>query len=308
MIGGILFYGVGQAKGWAIWRIIYMLCGGLTVSWGIVLWFFLPDSIFTAKRFSVEERTMLIARTLANQTGTLNRTIKKSQIFEVFRDAQIWLLFAFVLLNAVINGGIAGFASLIVKGFVKDPLLTTAYGVPWGAINAVFNFTGPWMASRYPNVRTYVMIAWLVPTLIATCLFWQLPRSNHGGLLAGYYLVRTQPRYLVHGLVTDRATLSPVRLLRWKYGRCTPDARQQRGRLHEACHSHRLRLSCVLCGQHLWTTGLRWERSSHLPVGLHNYGSVLRRTGHNRCVSTPSAHQAQQGSRCCSSVSRPEPR
>ncbi|KAG9250774.1 major facilitator superfamily domain-containing protein [Emericellopsis atlantica] len=188
MIGGILFYGVGQASGWEIWRIIYALCGGLTVVWSLVLWFCLPDSIFTAKRFSIEERTMLVARTLANQTGTMNRTIKMHQIIEVFQDPQIWLLFFFVLLNAVINGGIAGFATLIVKGFVKDPLLTTAYGVPWGAINAVFNFTGPYLASRFTNVRTYVMIIWLLPTLTAVCLFWQLSRDNHGGLLAGYYI------------------------------------------------------------------------------------------------------------------------
>lgn len=189
MIGGILFYGVGQASGWEIWRIIYSLCGGLTVVWSLVLWFFLPDSIFTARRFSIEERTMLIARTLSNRTGTMNRTIKTYQILEVFRDPQVWLLFFFVLLNAVINGGIAGFATLIVKGFIKDPLTTTAYGVPWGAINAVFNFTGPYFASRFINVRTYVMILWLVPTLVAVCLFWQLSRDNHGGLLAGYYIV-----------------------------------------------------------------------------------------------------------------------
>lgn len=193
MVGGILFYGVGQAKGWDIWRIIYILCGGLTVVWGVVLWIFLPDSIFTAKRFSIEERTLLIARTLGNQTGTMNRTIKTSQVIEVFLDPQVWILFFYILLNAVINGGIAGFANLIVKGFVKDALLTTAYGVPFGAINAVWNFTGPYMATRFTNVRTYVMIIWLLPTLIAVCLFWRLSRDNHSGLFAGFYLVRIPP-------------------------------------------------------------------------------------------------------------------
>ncbi|RKL08422.1 hypothetical protein BFJ71_g1710 [Fusarium oxysporum] len=34
MFGGILFYGVGQAKGWDVWRTIYVLCGGLTICWG----------------------------------------------------------------------------------------------------------------------------------------------------------------------------------------------------------------------------------------------------------------------------------
>lgn len=153
-----------------------------------MLWLYLPDSIYTAKRFTIDERTQLMARTLANQTGTMNRTIRRYQVLETFKDTQVWLLFAYVFLNAVINGGIAGFASLIIKGFVKDPLLTTAYGVPFGSINAVFNFTGPYMATRFRNVRTSVMVAWLVPTFIAVCLFWLLPRTNHGSLLAGYYL------------------------------------------------------------------------------------------------------------------------
>ncbi|KAM5379704.1 hypothetical protein ACJA88_005132 [Fusarium oxysporum] len=188
MFGGILFYGVGQAKGWDVWRTIYVLCGGLTICWGVILFFFLPNNILTAKRFSVEERAMLIAQSARNKTGVFNRKIKWNQIREVFVDSQIWLLFFFTLLNEVINGGIANFSKLIVKGFTHDALLTTAYGIPYGACNAIFMFTGPYVASKFKNVRTIVMCVWLLPTLIAVTLFWQLPRSNKGGLLAGYYM------------------------------------------------------------------------------------------------------------------------
>jgi hypothetical protein len=33
------------------------------------------------------------------------------------------------------------------------------------------------------------MALYLCPTIIGTCLIWQLPRTNVGGCLAGYYLV-----------------------------------------------------------------------------------------------------------------------
>ncbi|KAH6897077.1 major facilitator superfamily domain-containing protein [Thelonectria olida] len=188
MFGGILFYGVGQAKGWDVWRIIYVLCGGLTICWGILLYFFLPNNILTAKRFSVEERAMLIAQSARNKTGVLNRKIKMYQVKEVFCDAQIWILFFFTLFNEVVNGGIANFSKLIVKGFTHDALLTTAYGIPYGACTAFFMFTGPFVASRFKNVRTIVMALWVLPTLIAVCLFWKLERTNKGGLLAGYYI------------------------------------------------------------------------------------------------------------------------
>ena len=189
MIGGVLFYAVGQAKGWDVWRIIYVLCGGVTIVWGVVLMFFLPDNILTAARFTIEERAMLIGRSARNRTGVFSRRIKPAQIKEALVDPQVWLLFWYVLLNECVNGGIANFSKLIVKGFTNDALLTTAYGIPYGATMSLFMFTGPYMASKIKNVRTYVMILWLLPTLTAVVLFWQLPRRNRGGLLAGYYLV-----------------------------------------------------------------------------------------------------------------------
>ncbi|KAL2204246.1 MFS general substrate transporter [Sarocladium strictum] len=188
MFGGVLFYGVGQAKGWDVWRIIYIICGGLTVIWGVVLFFFMPDNILTAKRYTVEEKAMLIAQNARSRGGVFNRKIKTHQILEVFRDGQVWLLFFYVMFNEIINGGIANFSKLIVKGFTHDALLTTAYGIPYGACTAIFMFTGPYVASKFKNVRTIVMMVWLLPTLVAVCLFWKLPRTNKGGLLTGYYL------------------------------------------------------------------------------------------------------------------------
>lgn len=86
MSGSIIFYGVGQAKGWEVWRIIYIICGGLTFVWGIVLWFLMPDNILTSTRFTTEERATLIAQNARGRGGVFSRTIKKHQILEVFRD------------------------------------------------------------------------------------------------------------------------------------------------------------------------------------------------------------------------------
>jgi len=45
-----------------------MICGGATVVWGGVLMVFLPNSILSSKRFSVEEKILLIGRGKQNQT------------------------------------------------------------------------------------------------------------------------------------------------------------------------------------------------------------------------------------------------
>lgn len=114
MIGGILSYGIGQINGFPVWKAVFLVCGGMTVLWGVVLLMFLPDSILSARFFSLEEKALLIARARLAKTGVLNKSIKWNQIREVFLDAQVWILILFVLLNEVINGGVANFGKLIM--------------------------------------------------------------------------------------------------------------------------------------------------------------------------------------------------
>jgi hypothetical protein len=92
--------------------------------------------------------------------------------------------------QVLIQIGFANFGKLIVKGIAHgDALKTTAYGIPSGAFQVFFVFTGPYIASRFKNIRTYIMALYLLPTIIGTSLVWKLPRSNSNGLLVSYYLV-----------------------------------------------------------------------------------------------------------------------
>ena len=120
MIGGILSYGIGQIDGFPVWKAVFLVCGGMTVLWGVVLLLFLPDSILSARFFSLEEKALLIARARLAKTGVLNKSIKWNQIREVFLDAQVWILILFVLLNEVINGGVANFGKLIMVWIVPE--------------------------------------------------------------------------------------------------------------------------------------------------------------------------------------------
>ncbi|KAI4594512.1 hypothetical protein KJ359_008301 [Pestalotiopsis sp. 9143b] len=207
MISGILFYGVGQAKGWDVWRIISIICGGLTIIWGVVLFCFLPSNILTAKGYTVEEKAMLIARSQSNNIGVYSRKIRRSQVKEALLDPQVWLLFLYVLLNECINGGLASFGKLIVKGFTDDALLTVVYGIPYGAWLAFFILTGPYCAGKFKNSRTWIMMLWVCPTIIAMCLFWKLPRTNKNGLLMAYYIAPAFVGSLVVALQMPSANL-----------------------------------------------------------------------------------------------------
>ncbi|KAJ9137035.1 Major facilitator superfamily transporter [Pleurostoma richardsiae] len=190
MVGGILTYAIGQINGFPVWKAVFLLCGGLTVVWGTLVALFLPDSVVSARRFSLDEKVLLIGRGRLARTGILNQTIKWYQIREAFTDLQVWLLVLFMLLNETVNGGIANFGKLIIKGVVTDPLQTVALGIPMGAFQVVWILSGTFLASRVRNCRTVVMAVYLVPTILGTCLMWKLDRKEHKvGVLFGYYIV-----------------------------------------------------------------------------------------------------------------------
>lgn len=191
IIGGLLTYGIGQIDTFPVWKAIFLLCGGITVCWGCLLFFFLPDSILSAKRFSLEEKALLIARGRLGRTGILNKTIKWGQVREVLIDPQVWLLFLFVLLNETINGGYANFGKLIIKGVVHGSLQTTALGIPQGGFQVMWILSGTYIASRFRNARTTVMAVYIIPTIIGTGLMGWLDRTSHAnnvGVLMGYYI------------------------------------------------------------------------------------------------------------------------
>ncbi|KAJ5743085.1 hypothetical protein N7533_010187 [Penicillium manginii] len=157
---------------------------------GVLMLFFLPDDIISAKRFKLDEKALLIARSRLGRTGVINHHIKWYQIREALVDPQVWILFFFTLLNETINGGYANFGKLIIKGLTKDPLTTVALGIPQGAFQVFWILTGTFLASRVRNLRTIVMAIYLLPTIIGVCLMWKLDHDSHKiGILFSYYII-----------------------------------------------------------------------------------------------------------------------
>lgn len=208
MLGGIFTYAIGQIDSFPVWKAVFLICGGVTVLFGIVVLLLLPDTILSAKRFSVEDKAVLVARGKLSRTGILNRHVKWYQIREALLDPQVWLLFLFMLLNEVMNGGIANFGKLIIKGLVHDPLRTTALGIPQGAFQVFWILSGTYLASKIPNFRTVVMALYLIPTIVGICLVWKLDRDEHlVGVLFGYYMVASYVASLVVALQMPGANL-----------------------------------------------------------------------------------------------------
>ncbi|CAG7933116.1 unnamed protein product [Penicillium olsonii] len=190
MVGGILTYGIGQIHTIAVWRAIYLILGGITLVWGVVMLVFLPDDVVSSKRFTLDEKALLVARGRLGQTGIINHQIKWHQIREALVDPQVWILFFFTLLNEVVNGGIASFGKLIIKGLTDNSATAVALGIPFGGFQIFYVLGGTYLASRVKNFRTVVMFVYLMPTILGASLLWKLDHTTYKvGVLFGYYII-----------------------------------------------------------------------------------------------------------------------
>ncbi|KAI9324554.1 putative MFS transporter [Zopfochytrium polystomum] len=209
ILGGLLTYGIGHMGGsLPVWKSIYLMLGAVTVLWGFVILLLLPDSVIAARRFTIDEKATLIGRTRLGRTGVLSHRIRPHQIWEALLDPQIHLLFLFMLLNATINGGIANFGSLIIKGVVSDPLKTVLLGMPVGAVQIFWILSGSYAAYRFKNVNTVVMPLYLIPTVVGVLAMWLVDRKSHSvGVLFGYYVCTGYVTSLVLALQMPAANL-----------------------------------------------------------------------------------------------------
>ena len=190
MVAGVLNLAIGRITIIPVWKAVFLVNGGMTIVWGLLLLIFLPDDVISAKRFTLEEKALLIARGRLARTGILNKTVRLYQVKEAFKDPQVWLLAVLMFLNEVVNGGLSNFGKLILKDVTKDPFRTVALGIPAGVFGISWILSGTWLASKLPNFRTHVMALYNIPTIIGISLLWKLDRTKHEiGLLFAYYIV-----------------------------------------------------------------------------------------------------------------------
>lgn len=195
IVAGLVSYGVGHANvastSIALWRLLFLVLGGWSVIWAVVIWLFLPDSPPTCWWMSERQKYVCLVRIQKNNTGVEDRKIKWYQVRECLLDPKSWLLCVFTIAQNIPNGGLITFAAIIVSGLGYSKLDTVLLGVPTGVLATVWQLILAIPCAKYKNVRCTVIAAANVVPLICAVLMWRLPRSNKHGLLAAYYMFYT---------------------------------------------------------------------------------------------------------------------
>lgn len=100
IVGGLLSFAFQHIRHEAIagWRVMFVVLGVVTVIVGLATAFYLPDTPMNAKFLSEDDKIILLKHVSVNQTGIENTRFQWYQVWEAFRDVQIWVLVLITIL------------------------------------------------------------------------------------------------------------------------------------------------------------------------------------------------------------------
>ncbi|KAF8607267.1 MFS general substrate transporter [Ceratobasidium sp. AG-I] len=191
MVGGLMSYGVSHIHSTHIksWQVLFMMLGLVTVFWGVFIWFYLPDSPMRAKCFKTEDKTLMVERVRANQTGIQNKLFKREQAIEALTDVQVWFYVLMQILNTLPTSGIGAFGNLIIRdGFGFDTLQTSLLSLVQGTVHILIVTSVAWAARKTKQTLLIMMII-CVPMVATTSVLMAVPngKDTRVGLLIAFY-------------------------------------------------------------------------------------------------------------------------
>ena len=138
-LGGLIGYGIGQIEAAiAAWRYEFIIIGLACALWGIAMAFIIPDSPYTSKRFTRQEKIVIMSRKRDDYHAVEKRQLKWDQIRESALDVRTYLFFLLGLTANIPNGGTSNFGTLMTRGFGFNTLNTTLLQIPYGLSQTLF--------------------------------------------------------------------------------------------------------------------------------------------------------------------------
>ncbi|KAI9498163.1 major facilitator superfamily domain-containing protein [Zychaea mexicana] len=193
IVGGLLAYAFTHITSGPIksWQALFITYGSFSFLWGIVVLLWMPDSPMRAKCYSEEDKKLLVERVRSNQTGLQNKTFRKEQFIEAFKDFQVYAYGLIAFLTTLPTSGLGAFANIIITGFGFSVLETQLLAMVLGAYIMFCLLSSSYITKRWGHT-VLVMMAYVIPSVIGTIVLLAVENTNaatQAGLLMCYYLV-----------------------------------------------------------------------------------------------------------------------
>ncbi|KAK0484054.1 major facilitator superfamily domain-containing protein [Armillaria novae-zelandiae] len=169
------------------WQWLMIITGLITLISSVIFWFFFPDSPTTARFLTPDERVKVVQRIKVNQTGVENKTWKRDQFVETFKDPKIWIMVLFAAIGNIVNS-LTNQRQLIVSQFGFSVIQTTLIGCVDGVVEILTIWLGITLASFKPIGRGYAGALMYIVAILGALLVNLLPSGNKVGLLFSYWV------------------------------------------------------------------------------------------------------------------------
>ncbi|KAL8949496.1 MAG: hypothetical protein Q9222_004394, partial [Ikaeria aurantiellina] len=189
IIGSFLAFGILHLRGyggWAGWRYLFAIEGGITVVIGIITWLYLPPSPTQTKRhglkglfrpkagwFSEREETIMVTRILQDDPSKASMHNRQGvgfkPLWESFCDYDLWPLYLIALSWTVPMVPTMINLTLSFRSFGFSTFQTNLLTIPASALFILQILFWTWFSEKY-NQRLFVGLAaqiWVMPLLIA---------------------------------------------------------------------------------------------------------------------------------------------
>jgi MFS family permease len=118
VVGSLLMYGIARNTALSIapWRVMFIVCGAMTVAIGIVFFFAMPSGPEDAWFLSQREKEVLVARMAERHEGGDHKDFSLAQLKEALLDYKVLLIFCFGLLVTIQSPVLTVSGSLFLTG------------------------------------------------------------------------------------------------------------------------------------------------------------------------------------------------
>lgn len=195
IIGALLSFGFQHIKhypsGLEPWQILFLVVGAITVLFGIVVAFRLPNNVdecgFLLKR---QQSAVLDGVVRPNQTGTTSGLFKVNQLYEMLdprQDPFTWPFLLLVIMSQIVTGALGSFSVTITLMFGFSSYESTLLQIPPGILIVIIIMGATLTVRKFGHISG--VITFMFIPLIAGCIVLLCQgKTSRVGQLFGLYL------------------------------------------------------------------------------------------------------------------------
>ncbi|GAB1740480.1 hypothetical protein NU219Hw_g5583t1 [Hortaea werneckii] len=189
IVGCLLMYGIGKNGALNIqpWRVLFLVCGAMTVAAGVGFYLFMPNGPNEAWFLNARQKHVLSLRMVKDREGGDKSSFSSSQFKETVKDVKAWFAFWFGVL-VTMQSPVLTFASLVIKGLGYDKFQTLLNTAPSGAVQIAMLWLGILCCTLLPKNRTFVAMALCIPPLIGNVFLMKLTAGDGWGMIVAAWI------------------------------------------------------------------------------------------------------------------------